>query len=282
MSVDAILKHIVYINLDEREDRRNHFLQEIAKLRLKGPQPHRIAATKLEEGAIGCSISHIKALEHAKKQGWPQVLICEDDITFMNPETFLLSLSKTLYRERSESGGNALWDVLLIAANNWPPFSQQYDNCIRIRNACSATGYIVRQHYYDILLQNYREGVKLFMENRDKKHLYAVDVWWKRLQVRDRWWMVIPATVTQWEQNYSNIEGTMVSYSHLMLQHDKTGNWMPQEKRWMNLDSGTKAGVLQEAKAWLGSRPVVPLMSLHGKLRKDKTKKAQMGMITSA
>jgi GR25 family glycosyltransferase involved in LPS biosynthesis len=246
MSIEEVLKNVVYINLDERNDRNEHFLQEIAKLRLK-IQPHRVPAIKLKEGAIGCSMSHIKALEYAKKEGWPYVLICEDDITFTNPEQLIISLFKTLKQESSESN-TLLWDVLLIAANNWPPFKQQYENCIRVTNSCSATGYIVRQHYYDTLLQNYKEGVKLFIQNTDKKHLYALDVWWKKLQIRDRWWMLTPATVSQWEQNYSNIENTVVSYSHLMLTHDKTQKWLPKEKQWKNMNISDKEDVLKNMK----------------------------------
>ena len=262
-----VFKNTVFINLDERVDRREHFLQEFAKLGFpvgsNGRNPHRISATKLEKGAIGCSMSHIKALEYAKAQGWDQVCICEDDITFTRPVELLMSLAKIW---QSPAINNA-WDVLILGGNNWPPFTQRSDSCIQVHNCMSTTGYVVKRHYYDTLLQNYKDGVRLFLQNPDKGYLYAIDVWWRRLQVRDRWYMVVPATVDQWTNSYSNVENRATTYTPLMLDYRKEGMWLPPNKSWKMLQFSPQeraAVVSKEDKPWLG---VVPLYKTVGKKR---------------
>lgn len=248
-----LLNHIVYINLDERTDRKTHFAQEIEKLNgalqgsvastptplssssaaplsLSSPatpptplNPVRIPATKTAQGAMGCSMSHIKAVQYAKDKGWPQVFVCEDDITFTNPSVFIDSLNKCSKRRG--------WDVLIVAGNNWPPFYPVSDYCIRVNNCISTTGYIVKQKYYDTLLANYKEGVKMFLHNPAKGYLYAIDVYWRKLQIRDKWFMAIPATVDQWNNSYSNVENKVLSYSGLMLDYKKTNAWLQPETR---------------------------------------------------
>ena len=54
-----------------------------------------------------------------------------------------------------------------------------------------------------------------------KKHdLFAIDKYWFRLQERDRWYLIIPLTVTQ-REDYSDIEKRMTNYSRVMLDLDK-------------------------------------------------------------
>ena len=76
--IDAIL----YINLAHRTDRNEHILHEIHKLCTDDSKIHRIDAIKRENGAFGCGLSHIKALEYALEHEWKTVLIVEDDFTF--------------------------------------------------------------------------------------------------------------------------------------------------------------------------------------------------------
>jgi GR25 family glycosyltransferase involved in LPS biosynthesis len=206
------LQHIVYINLEEREDRRQHFCAEFAKLGTGIPPPVRIPAIKTQQGAIGCTMSHIKAIEYAKRANWAHVFICEDDITFTNPQAFIHALVQSQQEPETQE-----WDVLLVVGNNWFPYRPLTEHCLQVHSCLSAAGYIVRQHYYDHLLQNFKNGLDMFQSHPDKKHMYALDVYWRQLQIRDRWLMLIPATVNQWEKNYSDIEQRPVKYSNLLL-----------------------------------------------------------------
>jgi glycosyl transferase family 25 len=184
----------------------------------------RFNAIQTQSGAIGCSLSHIKCLEMAKKNKYKQIFICEDDITFTNPQLFL----ENMYQfENSEYCAN--WDVLIVGGNNVPPYLQKTDYLIKISNCQTTTGYIVREHYYDVLIQNMKEGVNHLLRNPENKREYAVDMYWKKLQQRDNWYMIIPPTVVQYE-NYSDIEGRDVNYNHLLTDLDK--EWLFRPPRW--------------------------------------------------
>ena len=83
-----MFEHTIYINLEYRKDRLAHVKQELAKIGVPNGGT-RFNAVKTANGAIGCTISHIKCLEQAKEQNFPQVFICEDDICFNDPQLLL-------------------------------------------------------------------------------------------------------------------------------------------------------------------------------------------------
>jgi len=89
-SVDDI-KHAFYINLTSRPDRKQHVEKQLNTIGIKA---ERFDAIQLQNGAIGCSMSHLKCLEKAKENGLPYVLIVEDDITFTNTELFINQMNK--------------------------------------------------------------------------------------------------------------------------------------------------------------------------------------------
>ena len=215
------LQNTVYINLDYRIDRREHTQTELAKIGIMTPT--RLNATKMNYGAIGCSMSHIRCLEMAKKENWPHVFICEDDITFMNPALFMSKLAQF-----AES--KIEWDVLIVSGNTAPPFGESTDFCIRTFNVQSTTGYIVQQHYYDTMIANFREGVQHLMKDPENKREFAIDMYWKRLQQVGRWYILIPLSVYQYS-NYSDVENKNVDYSRLMLDLEKKELFRKQTAR---------------------------------------------------
>jgi GR25 family glycosyltransferase involved in LPS biosynthesis len=204
-----LFKNTLYINLEHRKDRLEHVQQEFEKMGIVG---ERVNAVKMKEGAIGCTLSHIRCLELAKQRGYEEVFICEDDITFTNPT--LLKTNIELFYDREDIN----WDLLVIGGNNVPPSQRISQFCIRVFNCQTTTGYIVKNTYYDTLIKNFKESASLLMKNPtpDGKRQYALDIYWKRLQMQDYWYMIIPATVTQYE-NYSDIEERRTNYDHLML-----------------------------------------------------------------
>ena len=227
------LKNTLFINLEERKDRLEHIQKELEKLNIVG---ERFNAIKPQSGAIGCSISHIKCLEIAKERNWDYVFICEDDITFLNPTLLLDNLNK--FKEAMDqkkfdsmlvintpfgvvnSAHENGWDVIILGGNNAPPSLKLGDFCRRVYNCQTTTGYIVKKHYYEVLIQNMKEGVQQLLKNPDNIKQYAIDIYWKNLQRKDNWFMIIPATVIQYE-NYSDIEKRNTDYKHLMMDLDK-------------------------------------------------------------
>ena len=200
------MEHAFYINLDSRPDRKQYMVDH---LKIVGIHAERFKAVKLTNGALGCSMSHLKLLELAKKNNWDSILIMEDDIKFLNPIIFMQQLNRFLNVHKE-------FDVLLIAGNNVPPFAKIDDTCVKVTRCQTTTGYLVKNHYFDTLIQNFREGIKHLMKTPEKHVLYAIDKYWFRLQERDNWYLIVPLTVTQ-REDYSDIEKRMTNYSSSML-----------------------------------------------------------------
>jgi hypothetical protein len=75
MNSIADIEHGFYINLASRTDRKQQVEAELRKVSLTCV--HRFNAIKLDDGRIGCSMSHLKCLNLAKENNWSHVLICE-------------------------------------------------------------------------------------------------------------------------------------------------------------------------------------------------------------
>jgi len=206
-----LLKNTLFINLESRTDRLHHALLEFKKMNINA---ERIDAVKVYNGAVGCTMSHIKCIELAKQRGYDFVFICEDDITFTNPTLLKQQL------EKFEKNEDISWDVLIIGGNNVPPFQQVQEYTARVFYCQTTTGYIVKKHYYDTLLVNFKESAGNLMRNPNNKKEFALDMYWKRLQLQDFWYMITPPTVTQYE-SYSDIEEKNVNYDFLMLDMEK-------------------------------------------------------------
>ena len=204
------IQRAFYINLDSRPDRRAHVE---AQLNLVGIKATRFKAIRMANGAVGCSMSHLKCLEIAKDNNWEYVLIVEDDITFLDPAVFVENFTKFL-------NNNKTFDVALLAGNNVPPYVRVDETCIKIRRCQTTTGYIVQRHYYDTVIKNIREGIWHLMNEPDKHILYAIDKFWFRLQEKDNWYLITPPTVVQ-REDYSDIEKRPTNYIRAMTDLDK-------------------------------------------------------------
>jgi hypothetical protein len=133
----------------------------------------------------------------------------EDDAHLIHPEILVHQVSSFLSRFQDN------WDVVLFSGNNYPPFKIESPDCFRIAN-CQTTGcYLVCSRYYDTLIQNFEEGLKALIENPGNATAYACDSYWKRLQCKDRWYLITPICVIQ-RAGYSDIEKKDVNYEKLM------------------------------------------------------------------
>jgi GR25 family glycosyltransferase involved in LPS biosynthesis len=223
-----------FINLEHRLDRLVHVKKELAKINVSGS---RFNAIKLAEGAVGCSMSHLKCLEQARQNGSPYVFICEDDIQFLDPALFLKNLETFCETVKNE------WDVLIISGNICPPFQPIGDFCVRLTNCQCCTGYIVQQHYYDTLIANFREGITKLLSDPTNKREFAVDMYWKRLQPKDRWYMIVPPTVVQVE-GFSDIEKRETNYKYLMTDMNKEWLFRPRHNIQQNpIQQGFDLGI---------------------------------------
>jgi len=213
------IKHAFYINLLSRPDRKQHVERQLQSI---GISAERFNAIKMPNGAIGCSMSHLKIMETAKANNWDHVLIVEDDILFTNPNLFVQQFNKFLSNHKD-------FDVVLIAGNNLPPYKTIDDTCVQVTHCQTTTGYLVQKHYYDVLIKNYKDGILYLMKEPAKHVVYAIDKFWLNLQAIHNWYLIIPLTVTQ-REDYSDIEKRPTNYTHVMLDLDKVAFMKRQQK----------------------------------------------------
>lgn len=219
------IKHAMYINLESRPDRKAHVENQLKTI---GIPAHRFNAIKLANGALGCSMSHLKCLQIAKEQKWDHVLVCEDDITFMSPALFTRQLNKFLEKQEK-------WDVVLIAGNNMPPYKVVDDYCVQVTRCQTTTGYLVKSHYYDTLINNIKTGMNMLVRNPTLHKVYAVDKFWFLLQDKDLWFLITPLSVVQ-REDYSDIEKRRTNYTKNMVDLDKKHMFeKPRVESMMNI-----------------------------------------------
>ncbi len=208
-SINDII-HAFYINLESRPDRKEHVVKQLDNIGIKA---ERFNAIKLKNGALGCSLSHLKCLELAKENNWDHILIIEDDIKFLNPTLFINQINLFFSKYKN-------WNVLLFAGNNLPPYEKIDNICVKVTKCQTTTGYLVHKNYYDILINNYREGINNLIKEPHNHRFYAIDKYWFRLQEKDLWYLIIPLTVVQ-REDYSDIEKRITDYANVMVDLDK-------------------------------------------------------------
>jgi glycosyl transferase family 25 len=205
------ITNIFYINLESIPDRKSFFENQ---MKMVGFVAERFEAIKHNVGSIGCSLSHLNLLKYARHQNLDHILIMEDDIMFLNPKIFINNLHECLLNHSD-------FDVLLIAGNNMGDYARLDNYCIKITKCQTTTGYLVKRHYYDKLIENFEDGINKLMQNIKFKDDYAIDQYWTKLQAEDKWYLVTPLTVTQ-KPDYSDIEKRIINYNNLMLNLDKS------------------------------------------------------------
>ena len=99
------IENIYYINLSSRTDRNIHMKKQLDNLGWKG---ERIEAVELENGRVGCTLSHIKAISSIKNLEGDYFMICEDDIALDNLCYFDIDLQKIIQDAPND------FDILMI------------------------------------------------------------------------------------------------------------------------------------------------------------------------
>lgn len=196
------IEHIFYINMDKRQDRRVDIENDLKKYDLNA---ERFVGIPHEEGIVGCSKSHLEVIKLAKHRGYKNVLILEDDFTFVvSKEVFELSLNSFFNDVKS-------FDICMLCCNmvkkiDIKPYSY-LDRIIECSNACA---YIINSHYYDKIIHLYEWAIPLLEET--KQHwIYANDQVWKKYQKTDIWYCFNPRLGKQ-KSGYSDNAKAYVDY----------------------------------------------------------------------
>jgi hypothetical protein len=209
-SIEMVELPILYINLDNRKDRKRQLLDELDKLGIPASSIHRIPGVFMpKNGHKGCVRSHLKALDAIRQNNWPYALILEDDFELaVSPAEFNKRLADLLKRL-----DNMRWDVIMLAtayAKKEPTTNLGAGIC-RIRKATTASAYIVNSAYVAKLAECFEYCDANMSE--DKIHdvaknfeIYALDQQWANLQARDAWYGFTSDISKQRDNTWSSTE----------------------------------------------------------------------------
>jgi glycosyl transferase family 25 len=166
-----------YMNLDRRTDRRAEMEGELNRI---GISAERFRAVPTTPGIIGCGISHSAVVREAKRRGYKNVLVLEDDFQFLvEPAEFWRLLEQAL-KEAPD------YDVIMLgySIQRSEPFSDTLD---RVLEAQAGSAYIVNEKMYNSLISTWDEGTKLLICTMEHWN-YSCDQIWKRLQPAAKWY----------------------------------------------------------------------------------------------
>ena len=187
---------IIYINLDNRPDRKLKIDKVIEQSKFKNYSIHRIQGTLNNNcGHIGCAYSHVNALKYAKENNFNSVMILEDDFEFIN-ENILFEIPKH-------------FDVFMLASVYYETIPLNSDSLFhKVKYATTTSGYIVKKHYYNTLIKCFEEAIenmekqlqefqKIYPLKKMYETNFAIDQHWFSLQRKDIFLISIPNIGTQ-------------------------------------------------------------------------------------
>lgn len=224
------LDAIIYINLENRGDRKDLLLKELEALDTNMSKVHKVSGIYMpKNGHKGCIQSHILALNMIKlnQPRWNQVLILEDDAELTEePDQFNNIITQALEKlDTIEPDWNVLmlataWKVISPAdapeqqsLEIYNPQGERVPLALqRLKSATTASAYIVKASYVDEILKLFdkcNNNLKPDRLNEDNYEPWALDQQWRSLQERDRWYCLDKDIVKQ-----RAIWSTTMSQSH--------------------------------------------------------------------
>jgi glycosyl transferase family 25 len=158
-------------------------------------------------GSLGCTLSHIAVLEMAKAQGWPYVLVLEDDFCFLGEAAEV--------RLRLARAVAVPFDVICLAYVHADRrgFEKVTEDLAHAWFLQTTSGYLVHSRFYDPLLRTFQESLQGLVRT-GRAPEFALDRYWFRLQESHKFLCFTPRLGKQ-APGFSDIEGRDVDYSRI-------------------------------------------------------------------
>ena len=144
----------------------------------------------------------------AKEREYANVLICEDDLEWLEEKEVVNEELDKLFRNDVE------FDVCFLAYNNKTidhDYTPKYDFLVKTLYSTTASCYLVNYHYYDVLIELY-ERVLPILDSTMQHWIYANDQIWKTLQEKDKWFCFSKRLAKQ-RDGFSDNANQVVSYN---------------------------------------------------------------------
>jgi hypothetical protein len=202
---------VYYINLDSREDRKTEFLEEMRRMGVPDEKIVRISAvSKPGQGDWGCSLSHILAVGEFVDSGLDNCIVFEDDFTFTQDLKNVNAEFESMFSDQ------VIYDVVMLSANEVDTDPTEHKYLKKVADAQTTSGYMLSKYFAPILLQNYRDGVKLLADSYKigksdaLQGPFCIDQYWKRVQPQSNWFVFSPKLGIQ-RKSHSDIQGGVVN-----------------------------------------------------------------------
>ena len=162
-SAEPLDADLYYINLQRRPDRNAALLRQLDRVGYDRAHVHRINATAHADGAAGCLLSHVAALEAVVARaaaagggggGRPFALVLEDDFEWSDAAV-------ARERLRDAFALQANWSVILLACRGVPAPLRDGALAGRYESAAgcfTTSGYMIRTSYAPKLLERFRSA----------------------------------------------------------------------------------------------------------------------------
>jgi len=200
---------VVYINLENREDRKKLIKEEMDKMGIPEDKIHKVSGVFIpKNGHKGNVQSFILALQLAKMNNWETVLLLEDDAKLIVSEEEFKSKLNEMFNYLN----NKEWDVIMLGQAYGKKVDTDNINIKKISSATTKTAIIIKSHYYNKLLNNFNSSNDLMLSHKkseDKYEKYASDQRWRDLQETGNWYSFTDDIVKQ-----GNIWSSTMKYSY--------------------------------------------------------------------
>lgn len=197
---------IYYINLDHRIDRKKEFLDCMNDIQAPEDKIQRIPAIyEPNLGALGCTKSHILALETFIASGAKTCIIFEDDFQCKNKETFWSDVSQIFESVLPFDLVQLSYNHLYMPELYHQVSDTEYSFLKKVNKTICSSSYIITREFAPRLLENFRESSQLLaIHGNNNDTTYVLDVYWHSLQPKSEWYIISPSIGYQ-RASYSDV-----------------------------------------------------------------------------
>jgi len=205
----------IVINLVNRTDRKEEVIKEFQRINLTDYEFYPAVkpdikdvpktflpqkSTNYRRGCWGVLQSHLSVIKIAKERGYPEILICEDDVQFLVEKPFE-KIEKSLSELPSD------WVMLFLSGNHKKPCNKFTNNTVKINYSYSLCSYILNNNYYDLIINLLSNEINIIEEI---DIIYA-----KQIQSKFNCYCITPHITTQ-RPSYSDILEKKVDYKNVL------------------------------------------------------------------
>jgi glycosyl transferase family 25 len=177
------IEKIIYINMDERTDRKSSILHEFERVGFPKDKIVRFPASSYHGCPnSGCLLSHANVLEMAYNMDLQNILILEDDFVFIDDVTKIHADIKAFFKLKLD------WDVVMLTTCAAVVSESTNSLISRISSSGNGAGYLVNRPMMLELSTLFKANVENLFST--KQHwVYQNDILWKSIMPTSQWYM---------------------------------------------------------------------------------------------